>query len=76
MTHADSPPAQPAKVTPLVRQYNAIKAQYPQHVLMIRMGSFCETSGEYSKIAARALRAPEARFGPLLRRSCPYAAWK
>ena len=76
MTHPDSP-AQPAKVTPLVRQFNAIKAQYPQHVLMIRMGDFYETFGEDAKIASRVLgitltKRPWGEGGDMALAGVPY----
>ncbi|MFM2375125.1 MAG: mismatch repair protein MutS, partial [Bacteroidota bacterium] len=35
-----------AKDTPLMRQYNAIKAQHPGTVLLFRVGDFYETFGE------------------------------
>ncbi len=43
------------KATPLVRQYNAIKARYPEYILMVRMGDFYEMFGEDAKIAAKIL---------------------
>ena len=38
-----------------VRQYNAIKAQYPNYILMIRMGDFYEMFGEDAKVASAVL---------------------
>ncbi|HNY28143.1 MAG TPA: hypothetical protein PKH31_12260, partial [Candidatus Sumerlaeota bacterium] len=50
--HPDAPES---KTTPLLRQYNAIKAQYPHYVLMIRMGDFYEMFGEDARIASETL---------------------
>lgn len=41
--------------TPLMRQYAAIKAQYPDALLLFRIGDFYETFGEDAVIAARIL---------------------
>ncbi|MFP4579922.1 MAG: DNA mismatch repair protein MutS [Candidatus Sumerlaeia bacterium] len=43
------------KVTPMMRQYNAIKAKYPQYILMFRMGDFYEMFGDDAKVAANVL---------------------
>lgn len=43
------------KVTPLMKQYNSIKAKYPDAVLLFRVGDFYETFGEDAKVAARIL---------------------
>jgi DNA mismatch repair protein MutS len=43
------------KATPMVRQYNAIKAKYPQYILMFRMGDFFEMFNEDAKIASQTL---------------------
>ncbi len=43
------------KVTPLMKQYNAIKAKYPQALLLFRVGDFYETFGEDAIIAANIL---------------------
>ena len=43
------------KVTPLMKQYNAIKAKYPQAMLLFRVGDFYETFGEDAKKAAQVL---------------------
>jgi DNA mismatch repair protein MutS len=50
--HPDAPEQ---KTTPLLRQYNAIKAQYPHYVLMMRMGDFYEMFGEDARIASEIL---------------------
>jgi DNA mismatch repair protein MutS len=34
------------KETPLMKQYNAIKAKYPDALLLFRVGDFYETFGE------------------------------
>jgi len=41
--------------TPLMRQYEAIKRQYPDAILLFRMGDFFETFNEDAKITARIL---------------------
>ena len=43
------------KVTPMMRQYNAVKAQFPEHILMFRMGDFYEMFGSDAEKAARIL---------------------
>ncbi len=40
------------KVTPLMKQYNAIKQKYPDALLLFRVGDFYETFGEDAVIAA------------------------
>lgn len=40
------------KVTPLMKQYNAIKVKYPDAMLLFRVGDFYETFGEDAKKAA------------------------
>ncbi len=42
-------------ITPLMRQYNAIKAQNPETVLLYRMGDFYEMFNEDAKIASKVL---------------------
>ncbi len=41
--------------TPLMRQYRKIKAQYPDAIVLFRMGDFYETFEEDAKIAAKVL---------------------
>jgi DNA mismatch repair protein MutS len=41
--------------TPLMKQYNAIKAKYPGALLLFRVGDFYETFGEDAIIAAKVL---------------------
>ncbi|MBT3547661.1 MAG: DNA mismatch repair protein MutS [Flavobacterium sp.] len=43
------------KVTPLMKQYNAIKGKYPDAMLLFRVGDFYETFGEDAKKAAGVL---------------------
>jgi DNA mismatch repair protein MutS len=45
----------PKKVTPLMKQYNAIKIKYPDAMLLFRVGDFYETFGEDAKKAAHVL---------------------
>ncbi|MEN9510968.1 MAG: mismatch repair protein MutS [Bacteroidota bacterium] len=43
------------KETPLMKQYNSIKAEYPGAVLLFRVGDFYETFGEDARIASSVL---------------------
>lgn len=43
------------KVTPLMKQYNAIKVKYPDAMLLFRVGDFYETFGEDAKKASKVL---------------------
>lgn len=43
------------KETPLMKQYNAIKAQYPDAVLLFRVGDFYETFEEDARITSKIL---------------------
>ena len=47
--------SKPKKVTPLMKQYNAIKVKYPDAMLLFRVGDFYETFGEDAKKAAEVL---------------------
>ena len=40
------------KVTPLMKQYNAIKVKYPDALLLFRVGDFYETFGQDAVKAA------------------------
>jgi DNA mismatch repair protein MutS len=51
------------KVTPLVRQYNHIKSQYPQYVVMFRLGDFYEMFNEDAKIASEVLNIALTKKG-------------
>ncbi len=44
-----------AKETPLMKQYNAIKARHPQALLLFRVGDFYETFGEDAIVASKIL---------------------
>jgi DNA mismatch repair protein MutS len=46
---------QSANETPLMKQYNAIKAKYPGALLLFRVGDFYETFGQDAVTAARVL---------------------
>ncbi len=48
-------PKKSPKVTPLMKQYNAIKAKYPDALLLFRVGDFYETFGEDAVKTARIL---------------------
>mgnify|MGYP001157827920 CR=1 FL=1 len=43
------------ETTPVMRQYNAVKAQYPDALVLFRMGDFYETFREDAKLAAKIL---------------------
>lgn len=45
----------PTKVTPLMKQYNAVKAKHPDAMLLFRVGDFYETFGEDAIKCARIL---------------------
>lgn len=47
--------SKPKKITPLMKQYNAIKVKYPDAMLLFRVGDFYETFGEDAKKAAGVL---------------------
>ena len=47
--------SKPKKITPLMKQYNAIKIKYPDAMLLFRVGDFYETFGEDAKKAAGVL---------------------
>ena len=57
----------PAPVTPLLEQYEGVKAQYPGHLVLFRVGDFYETFGEDARLLSRELdvvltaRAPDTR---------------
>ena len=43
------------KVTPLMKQYNAIKVKYPDALLLFRVGDFYETFGQDAVVASKIL---------------------
>lgn len=51
MAKANTKPKKP-KVTPLMAQYNRIKAKYSDAILLFRVGDFYETFGEDAKITS------------------------
>ncbi len=58
-------PAAPAS-TPLIEQYEGVRARYPGHLVLFRVGDFYETFGDDARLLARELdvvltaRAPDA----------------
>jgi len=44
------------KLTPMFRQYQAIKAQYPDVLLLFRLGDFYEMFGEDARIGSQVLQ--------------------
>jgi DNA mismatch repair protein MutS len=46
----DAPP-----LTPLLEQYEAVKAQYPGHLVLFRVGDFYETFGDDARLLSREL---------------------
>ena len=44
-----------AKVTPLMKQYNSIKAKYPDAMLLFRVGDFYETFGKDAVLSSKIL---------------------
>ncbi len=61
------------KITPMVAQYKAIKEQYPDVILMFRLGDFYEMFGEDAVTASKELEivltSREAGKNPLQNRS-------
>ena len=55
MTTALKKKTKEEKITPLMKQYNAIKAKYPDALLLFRVGDFYETFGEDAVKAANIL---------------------
>lgn len=47
--------AKAAKETPLMKQYNSIKAKHPGALLLFRVGDFYETFGEDAVTASKVL---------------------
>jgi len=45
----------PAKVSPLMKQYNSIKAKYPDALLLFRVGDFYETFSDDAVKASKIL---------------------
>ncbi|MGO1787877.1 MAG: hypothetical protein ACTHZ7_12450, partial [Sphingobacterium sp.] len=51
------------KQTPLMQQYNSIKAKYPGALLLFRVGDFYETFGDDAVTAARILGIVQTKRG-------------
>ena len=51
----NKPKKQKDKETPLMKQYNAIKAKHPDALLLFRVGDFYETFGEDAVKASKVL---------------------
>jgi DNA mismatch repair protein MutS len=45
----------PKKQTPLMRQYNQIKEEHPETILLFRVGDFYETFGSDAELVSREL---------------------
>ncbi len=66
--------------TPLIEQYKGVKAQYPGHLVLFRVGDFYETFGEDAKLLSRELevvltaRAPDSRGSRLPMAGVPHHA--
>jgi len=41
--------------TPMMKQYQGFKKQYPDKIILFRMGDFFETFGEDAKLTSKAL---------------------
>ena len=54
-TEAKKTKAKAPKETPLMKQYNQIKARHPQALLLFRVGDFYETFGEDAITASKIL---------------------
>ncbi|GAB4311072.1 MAG: DNA mismatch repair protein MutS [Candidatus Sumerlaeia bacterium] len=68
-----------AQLTPMMRQYNALKAQYPDHLLLFRCGDFYETFGEDARRASQLLnitltKRAHGRGGEIPLAGVPYHA--
>lgn len=57
ITNNSNPPqaSYPIKETPLMKQYKHIKSQYPDAILLFRVGDFYETFGEDARITSKIL---------------------
>src|SRR6187549_2560315 len=68
---SDAPPAEAARVTPMMEQYIEIKAAHPDCLLFYRMGDFYELFFEDAEIASRALGIMLTKRGKHLGRDIP-----
>ena len=46
---------EPSSLTPLLEQYEGVKARYPGHLVLFRVGDFYETFGDDARLLAREL---------------------
>lgn len=58
------PMAQSLATTPLIEQYEAVRARYPGHIVLFRVGDFFETFGEDAKRLSSALDIQLTARGP------------
>ncbi|NPA25801.1 MAG: hypothetical protein GXO34_08255, partial [Deltaproteobacteria bacterium] len=56
MTDPAKTPAAPRKLTPMLKQYLAVKKQHEDKILLFRMGDFYEIFFADAEIAARVLK--------------------
>src|SRR6187401_2848290 len=68
---SDAPPAEAARVTPMMEQYIEIKAANPDCLLFYRMGDFYELFFEDAETASRALGIVLTKRGKHLGRDIP-----
>lgn len=67
-------------LTPMMEQYEAVRARYPGHLVLFRVGDFFETYGEDAKLLSRELelvltaRAPDSRGERLPMAGVPHHA--
>jgi DNA mismatch repair protein MutS len=72
-------PSAPA-TTPLIEQYEGVRARYPGHLVLFRVGDFYETFGEDARLLARELdvvltaRAPDAQGERIAMAGVPHHA--
>jgi DNA mismatch repair protein MutS len=70
----------PAALTPLIDQYEGVKARFPGHLILFRVGDFYETFGEDAKLLSRELdvvltaRAADGRGNRLPMAGVPHHA--
>ncbi|MGA7846749.1 MAG: DNA mismatch repair protein MutS [Thermoplasmata archaeon] len=53
-----------APLTPMMEQYEAVRARYPGHLVLFRVGDFFETYGEDAKLLSRELELVLTARGP------------
>ncbi|MCI4320392.1 MAG: DNA mismatch repair protein MutS [Thermoplasmata archaeon] len=73
-------PSSGGALTPLLEQYESVKAQYPGHLVLIRVGDFYEAFGDDAKLLSKELeivltaRAPDATGDRTPMAGVPYHA--